>query len=215
MLQFYRPQPKKRNRPLVPTVSLEATHGTLRACVSARTVAVLRAWPPRLLAYPLVSLGGGGKWTGPLARRSENGNVGARNTCSTPETQHFSEDDHLLFVAACERSGLDPFARQIYAMHREGKLVIEATIDGLRLSAERTKQYAGQLGPEWCGPDGVWKDIWTEPQSKRETRTRTQPARSRRDGEAQPRKQQRRPHAGKERADLIARCGSQLKTSPR
>ncbi len=79
-------------------------------------------------------------------------------------TQHFSEDDHALFVAACERSGLDPFARQVYAMHREGKLVIEATIDGLRLSAERTKQYAGQLGPEWCGPDGVWKDIWTEPE---------------------------------------------------
>ena len=77
-------------------------------------------------------------------------------------TQHFSEDDHLLFVAACERSGLDPFARQIYAMHKEGKLVIEATIDGLRLSAERTEKYAGQLGPEWYGPDGVWLDIWTQ-----------------------------------------------------
>lgn len=77
-------------------------------------------------------------------------------------TAQLSDDEHQLFVLACERSGLDPFARQIYAMRRAGRLVIEATIDGLRLSAERTGKYAGQLGPEWCGPDGAWRDIWTE-----------------------------------------------------
>lgn len=80
-------------------------------------------------------------------------------------TQNLSEDEHQLFVLACDRSDLDPFARQIYFMRETGKqgsLVIQATIDGLRLSAERTKQYAGQLGPEWCGPDGIWKEIWVE-----------------------------------------------------
>jgi hypothetical protein len=46
-------------------------------------------------------------------------------------------------------------------MRRGNRLVIEATIDGLRISAERTGKYSGQLGPEWCGPDGVWRDIWT------------------------------------------------------
>jgi phage recombination protein Bet len=76
-------------------------------------------------------------------------------------TAHLSDDEHALFLAACERSGLDPFARQIYAMRKANRLVIEATIDGLRLSAERTGKYAGQLGPEWCGPDGIWLDIWT------------------------------------------------------
>jgi phage recombination protein Bet len=76
-------------------------------------------------------------------------------------TAHLSDDEHALFLAACERSGLDPFARQIYAMRRGNRLVIEATIDGLRISAERTRKYSGQLGPEWCGPDGVWRDIWT------------------------------------------------------
>jgi hypothetical protein len=76
-------------------------------------------------------------------------------------TAQLSDDEHALFLAACERSGLDPFARQIYAMRRGARLVIEATIDGLRISAERTGKYSGQLGPEWCGTDGMWRDIWT------------------------------------------------------
>jgi phage recombination protein Bet len=77
-------------------------------------------------------------------------------------TANLTEDEHALFVLACDRSELDPFARQIYFAKDGGKLVIQATIDGLRLSAERTKQYTGQLGPEWCGTDGIWKEIWTE-----------------------------------------------------
>jgi phage recombination protein Bet len=76
-------------------------------------------------------------------------------------TQNLSDDEHALFLLACQRSGLDPFARQIYFMWSRGKFVIEATIDGFRISAERTGKYAGQVGPEWCGPDGKWSDIWT------------------------------------------------------
>ena len=76
-------------------------------------------------------------------------------------TAQLSDDEHELFIKACHRSGLDPFARQIYFIREAGKLVIEATIDGMRLAAERTGNYAGQLGPDWCGPDGRWKDVWT------------------------------------------------------
>jgi phage recombination protein Bet len=75
-------------------------------------------------------------------------------------TRNLSDDEHALFIEAAQRSGLDPFARHIYPLRKKDGLVIEATIDGLRLSAERTGKYAGQLGPEWCGPDGVWRDIW-------------------------------------------------------
>ena len=68
-------------------------------------------------------------------------------------------DELKLFAYACQRTGLDPFSRQIFAIKRGGKLGIQAGIDGLRAIAERTGQLDGSQ-TYWCGADGVWSDVW-------------------------------------------------------
>lgn len=84
--------------------------------------------------------------------------------------QGASKDDVALFVATCERTGLDPFARQIMPSSRNVKKDDKwitvwtwlVTIDGLRKIAVDSGDYEGQEGPWWCGKDGTWKEIWTE-----------------------------------------------------
>jgi hypothetical protein len=72
------------------------------------------------------------------------------------------------FIITCERTGLDPFTRQIYGRVQSTRVrkpgtkgndnssfewvkvvVIITSIDGLRAIAERTGEYRGQTAPEW------------------------------------------------------------------
>ena len=75
-----------------------------------------------------------------------------------------SRGDLAVFFHQVKRTGLDPFAKQIYMINRQGKQTIQTGIDGFRLIARRaTDRAGGALGYEdtlWCGPDGQWVDVW-------------------------------------------------------
>lgn len=82
-----------------------------------------------------------------------------------------SDEQFAVSLKIAQNFDLDPFKRQIYFVARydnklkKNTVAIQVSIDGYRLLAERTGKYRGQTPAEWCGKDGVWKDVWldTEP----------------------------------------------------
>jgi len=79
-----------------------------------------------------------------------------------------TDDVLAMFVQTSQLLGLDPFARQVFAVkrwdsnERREVMSIQVSIDGFRLVAERTGKYAGQLGPLWTGDGKTWVEVWLD-----------------------------------------------------
>jgi phage recombination protein Bet len=76
------------------------------------------------------------------------------NTVAAVLAPDLNADELRLFAMVASRSGLDPFAKQIYAVKRKGRVTFQTGIDGYRSIAARTGLYDGQDEPEYgpvCG----------------------------------------------------------------
>ena len=77
-----------------------------------------------------------------------------------------SQGDLAVFFHQAQRSGLDPFKREIYMITRKGKPTIQTGIDGFYKIADRvSRKTGGTWGISetlWCGQDGQWADVWLQ-----------------------------------------------------
>lgn len=64
------------------------------------------------------------------------------------ENVSLTDTELKLYLYQAKRTGLDPLARQIYVLKGAGKLSIVTSIDGFRLTAERSGKYNGQTKVE-------------------------------------------------------------------
>lgn len=78
--------------------------------------------------------------------------------------------DQLVLLHMSQQLGLNPWSHEIYMIGRwdqsagKKKWTIQIGIDGFRSKSEEHPQYAGVGDAEWCGEDGVWKDVWLSDQ---------------------------------------------------
>lgn len=83
-----------------------------------------------------------------------------------------TQGDLDLFFHVCQKTGLDPFRKEVYMIGRNTKVrdqwvtkyTIQVGIDGYRNNGRRTAMRLGDTigldGPYWCGEDGEWREVW-------------------------------------------------------
>lgn len=70
-----------------------------------------------------------------------------------------TDTELALAITICQQTGLNPFVKQIYFIKYAGKLTPQVSIDGFRLNAQRSGEYAGSDDIEF-GPDENGKPSW-------------------------------------------------------
>lgn len=76
-----------------------------------------------------------------------------------------TQDELALFLEFCQATELNPFKKEVYCIVREGRnrsVAYQIGIDGFRKMGHANGDIELMDGPYWCGPDGEWKELWTD-----------------------------------------------------
>jgi len=77
-----------------------------------------------------------------------------------------TEEEFSIFVAGCRERRLSPFTSHVYprrqwcAGSNKTELRLLLTIDGFRAVAIESGEFAGSVGPLYCGEDWEWHEVW-------------------------------------------------------
>ncbi len=89
-----------------------------------------------------------------------------KRTVLKPKNREASDDELALFAHQARKTGLDPLAKQIYGIFRWDSrserevMTIQTSIDGFRLTAQRSGRYLGQTPVYWADQDLNWYEVW-------------------------------------------------------
>lgn len=71
-----------------------------------------------------------------------------------------TDSEFAMFLGICKHLRLDPFKKEVYFAKIQGRVCVMTSIDSLRNKAIETGLWKGRTMPQFCGEDGVWKEIW-------------------------------------------------------
>lgn len=77
---------------------------------------------------------------------------------------HLSDEHFEEFLEVCRLRNFSPWGTHLWAKTRWSgdklELQVMLTADGFFAVAMRTREVERIIGPEWCGEDGIWSDVW-------------------------------------------------------
>lgn len=77
-----------------------------------------------------------------------------------------TREEFSIFVAGCQDRQISPFSTHVYPRRQwcastdKTELRILLTIDGFRAVAIESGEFAGTVGPLYCGEDWEWHEVW-------------------------------------------------------
>jgi phage recombination protein Bet len=106
------------------------------------------------------------KTTGVVVWTKEADTILRDSIMQTEDGKTASDAEVMAFKKVCDEYGMNPFRKEIFPVARWNKKKnryvwsYQISVDGQRTRAARTGELGGEDGPYWCGPDGLWCDVW-------------------------------------------------------